>query len=127
MFKFSLMYLPLVLGLMALHRTPNNHSVGWAEIDAKASSALGLTAATVELEQGAAAEVLADGSCSSNGNSGVLIAAAVALIDGLRAAVGDFASRIDGDIVLSYVTKCPSKVHCKDLPRDDSEQQSAPN
>ncbi len=94
MFKFSLLYLPALLALMAVHRLPNTHSVGWAEVEAKARDALAAT-------------------MSSSGAVGGAVAEAM---DSVVAAVHSVVSRIDGDAVLSYVTKCPSKVQCKDIP-----------
>lgn len=89
MFKFSLLYLPALLILMAVHRLPNNHNVGWTELADKASITMGFAAGTI----------------SPSG-----------MMEGLRVAMSDVASRLDSGIILTYVTKCPSKVHCKDLP-----------
>ena len=100
MFRFSLMYLPALLALMAVHRTPNSHAVGWVELEAKARGTLGF-----------AAEGLTAGSERGYGYS---LGGLAGAMEGLRAAVGEVVSRIDGDIVMSYV-KCPSKVHCKEI------------
>ena len=97
MFKFSLAYLPALLVLMAAHRLPNNHSVGWSELADKAGATMGFAA------------------LGAFGPSG--------LMEGLRTAMNDVASRLDGDVVLTYVTKCPSKVLCKDLPVVELQRQ----
>lgn len=96
MFKFSLLYLPALLTLMTIHRLPNNHSVGWSEMVDKAGAMMGFAAGGVN---------------------------PVAMMEGLRAAMSDVASRLDGDILVTYVTKCPSKVHCKDMPYNVDDHQ----
>ncbi|GAX78193.1 hypothetical protein CEUSTIGMA_g5635.t1 [Chlamydomonas eustigma] len=96
MFKFSLLYLPALMVLMAVHRLPNNHSVGWKEVEANACTGLNAVAENVRQPLP------------------VALGPVVETLDVLVGAVSTVASRIDSGIVLSYV-KCPARVQCKDI------------
>ena len=87
LFKMSLLYLPLLLLAMGVHRLPNNHSVSWEDLVAKVHRLL-----------------------PSGGALGTMGKA----MDGVRDAVSDVVQRLDGDSLL-YLVKCPSKVQCKEI------------
>ncbi len=98
LFRASLLYLPVLMAAMAVHRVPNLHSVTWEQMQAKVQALL--AAAGAEISAVAGVDFPAGG---------------VRVMEGLREAAAGVAGRIDGGMMFDYVTKCPSKVHCKEL------------
>ncbi|KAG1681545.1 hypothetical protein FOA52_014051 [Chlamydomonas sp. UWO 241] len=91
MFRASLMYLPVLMALMAIHRTPNTR-VSWGELSGRLGDAAGPGVS-------GAARALARGACGA--------------AEALEESVSGVASRLDGGMILSYV-KCPSRVYAED-------------
>jgi hypothetical protein len=96
MFRASLMYLPVLMGLMALHRTPNTH-VSWGELSGRLEAAAGP-------DVSGAARACAAGVCG----------AAEVIEEGMAGV----ASRLDSGMILSYVrvagVRCPSRVYAEE-------------
>eukprot|EP00955_Chlamydomonas_euryale_P104474 365569-Chlamydomonas_euryale.AAC.27 len=92
LFRVSLVYLPLLMALMALHRTPNSH-VSWAELQDKFEGSLSpsmlMAARSLTAGVAATAEVVEE-------------------------SVASVASRLDSGIILAHV-RCPSRVYAEEV------------